>query len=176
MNAKRSVPVLVADDSPDDYGLLELAFQRTGYPCNLKYVRSGNEALRYLRGEGVFSNRAIHPFPKFIITDLKMTDGDGMQLLQELRGDKNLCILPAIVLSGSGDDDDVKKCMLLGAVGYFVKRHALSETTHLAKAIYEFMELAEHPRRSVNGKLLPTESKGKLGERYDDLACAPKVA
>lgn len=155
--------ILIVDDCGDDRHLMELAFVKLGFPLIIRCVHSGNEALRYLRGEGSYSKRDLNPIPKYIITDLKMPDGDGFQLLSELKQNPHWRAIPTIIMSSSQDADDVKKAFLLGANGMFVKRQAFGELVHLIQTLQEYWDLSEMPEKDQGGRLLPTESKGKLG-------------
>ena len=105
---RENLNVLVVEDSLNDQLLLQCAFEHCAEPgLFVRFARSGKEAIQYLNGEGRFRDRSAYPFPSFLITDLKMADGDGFSVLKHLQKTPHLCIFPTIVLSGSADDDDV---------------------------------------------------------------------
>jgi CheY-like chemotaxis protein len=174
---ERLLNILIVDDDPDARELLLLAFRRIGVSSNVRCVNSGNEAVAYLRGDGRFSDRKQFPYPSLLITDLKMPEGDGFTLLEQLRSTPRYRIVPTIVMSASSDADDVRKSYMLGASSYFVKPARFEALERLLKLLYDLWLLAELPAVDVTGKQLDTSSAGKLGERFpQDLEPAEDVS
>jgi CheY-like chemotaxis protein len=156
---------LVVDDRPEDQMLIVRALQNF-FTHPIHCVNGGNEALRYLNGEGRFADRSQFPFPTTIMTDLKMNDGDGFELLQNLKHNPLWAIIPTIVLSGSNDPDDIKTAYALGASCYLTKPQGHSELKGLMGKLVDFWKECEVPEIDVSGRMLKTESAGKLGERF----------
>jgi CheY-like chemotaxis protein len=176
---ERLLNILLVDDDVDARDLLLLAFKRIGIASRVSCVNSGNEAVAYLRGEGAFSDRERFAYPSLLITDLKMADGDGFRLLEQLRTMPRYRIVPTIVMSASSDADDVRKSYMLGATSYFVKPTGFEALERLLKLLYEVWLLAELPEVDATGRQLDTIGEGKLGERIpndvepsDDVAAA----
>jgi CheY-like chemotaxis protein len=162
----RTRTILYADDSVEDRELLTNAAARGITPVRVACVESGAEAIRYLMGEGEYVDRGAHPFPTLIITDLKMPNGDGFSVLEFLRHNPAWSVVPRIVYSGSNDNDDVKKAFMLGASAYHVKGiNGHSIQTRLAE-IVAYWGTSEVPPIDTHGRLLMTDSRGKLGERF----------
>jgi CheY-like chemotaxis protein len=162
---QRLLNILLVDDDPDARDLLLLAFKRIGIASRAFCVNSGNEAVAYLRGEGAFSDRERYAYPSLLITDLKMADGDGFRLLEQLRTTPRYRVVPTIVMSASSDADDIRKSYMLGATSYFVKPTGFEALERLLKLLYEVWLLAELPAVDATGRQLDTNGKGKLGER-----------
>ncbi|MBZ4672917.1 MAG: hypothetical protein JG762_1147 [Deferribacteraceae bacterium] len=55
-----------------------------------------------------------------IITDIEMPEMDGISLLKEVRSGNK--VVPVIILSSKGDENDIKLALKNGANGYFVKK------------------------------------------------------
>ena len=70
--------ILVAEDDPDDRFFIERAIKANGVPAEIRLVSCGQEAIAYLKGEGEFADRALYQYPSFLLTDLKMSSGDGL--------------------------------------------------------------------------------------------------
>ena len=138
--------VLVVDDNTYDRMFTANALQALDTNCSIQLVSSGNEAIAYLKGEGRFSDRKKFQFPGYIITDLKMDDGDGLDVLNFLRTHPEKCVVPVVVLSGSGDADDVRQAYVLGASGFLVKPHEPEELRSLLKKLYDFFSECEVPQ------------------------------
>lgn len=166
MADKRLLNILIVDDDLDAQELLALSFERLGVSSRVSCVGSGNEAVAYVTGQGEFSDRKRFPYPSLLITDLKMPDGDGFSLLEQLKSTPQHRVLPTVVMSASSDADDVKKSYMLGASNYFVKPAEFNALERLIKLLYEIWLLAEIPAVDSSGKQLNTDSVGKLGERF----------
>ena len=78
----KTAAILIVDDSFDDQMFIIRAFRLINIPNPVQSVNSGNEAIRYLNGEGKYADRKQFPYPTFILSDLKMPDGDGLTLLE----------------------------------------------------------------------------------------------
>jgi CheY-like chemotaxis protein len=158
--------ILIADDEPNDRQMLELALETAGISEPVQFVPNGIEAIRYLAGEREYADRSQFAFPGFLITDLKMPQGSGFVLLEFLRRNPQLCIVPTLIFSASTDPDDVCKAYLLGAHAYLKKPTAFTDLVRLMKLFYEFWSECELPEVDSQGHVLPIQSLGKLGEAY----------
>lgn len=66
------VRLRLAEDSAGDYFFVQPAFSRLPESPQLYRVADGDEAVSYLQGRGMFSDRARYPFPHVMILDLNM--------------------------------------------------------------------------------------------------------
>jgi CheY-like chemotaxis protein len=158
--------ILIVDDDPNDLLLIQAAFRASGVTSSIQTVNSGDEAIAYLAGEGKFADRSIYGHPDFVITDLKMPDGDGFSVLQHFKRNPDWAVIPTVVLSGSQDNDDIKKAYLLGASAYHVKPSSSAMLRTLVKAMHQYWLMCEVPEVDRTGKHLPTSGAHKLGERF----------
>src|SRR5512140_3179142 len=99
--------LLIVDDDDDARFLAQHTFQRLGSKYKIQLAASGDEAIAYLKGEGKFADRTKFEFPAYILTDLKMEPGDGFHLLQFIKDNPALSIIPVVMLSSSEDHDDI---------------------------------------------------------------------
>ena len=113
--------ILLAEDSADDALLMRLAFQKTDLSNPLAIVRDGQDAIDYLRGDGPYADRQMHPFPGLLLLDLKMPRMNGFDVLAWLRRHPELDGLSVVVVSTSALESDIQKAMDLGAHEYRVK-------------------------------------------------------
>ena len=164
-NAKFTI--LVVDDDENDQILIQRAFQDLGVKATIQLARNGAEAIAYMMGEGKFSDREKFAYPSFIMTDLKMPMADGFAVLEFLKSNPMWRIIPAVVLSASPELDDIKKSYMLGASSYHLKPGNADGLRNLIKLLYLYWMACEIPQVDSTGKQLPTDSVGKLGERFD---------
>jgi CheY-like chemotaxis protein len=128
-------PVLAAEDEESDAMILRLAFQKLRSLHPLILVRDGQEAVDYLSGKGDLSDRSVYPLPALIVVDLKMPRMNGTDVLGWLAMRPEFKDIPAVVLSSSGDESDIRKARQLGARGYFVKPHAFDDLKNILRQI-----------------------------------------
>ena len=128
-------PVLLVEDSPADVALVQRAFRRGGCMGQLHVVRDGDAAVRYLGGDGEFSDRARHPLPRLVLLDLKLPRRSGLEVLQWLRGQPGLGRVPVLVLTSSRESVDVARAYDLGANGYLLKPVVFDDLLELARTL-----------------------------------------
>lgn len=158
--------ILIVEDDPNDQLLIQQAFRANGVTGALSVVADGVEAIAYLKGEGQYADREKFPYPTFIMTDLKMPRSDGFNVLEHLKGNPEWAIIPTVVFTASGDLDDIKKSYMLGASSYHIKPNNYPQLREQLKVLHDYWMTCEVPEIDITGKRLITESKGKLGERY----------
>lgn len=164
---KRShTTILVVDDEPDDLFLIRAAFRAAAVSSRVLTLGSGDEAVACLKGEGIYADRALYPYPDFILTDLKMPGLDGFGLLQYLKQNPESATIPTVVLSGSSDNDDILRAHLLGANSYHVKPSDAEALRTLVRVLHDYWMLCEAPAVGADGRRLETSSRHKLGERF----------
>jgi len=91
-------------------------------------ARDGYEAMDKIRADK----------PLLILLDLLLPKKDGFEVLEEIKKNPDLKLIPVIVLSSLGGDADLKRALALGADDYFVKsQHPITEVIEKVK---EYME------------------------------------
>jgi CheY-like chemotaxis protein len=158
--------ILVVDDDANDLVLIEGSFRAVGVTDPIHTVNGGKEAIAYMMGEGKYSDRSVYAYPTFITIDLKMPGRDGFAVLEYLKKHPAWAIIPTVILTSSRDLDDIKKAYMLGASSYHVKPNSLGELRQQLKVLHDYWMTCEVPQVDSTGHQLPTDSKGKLGERF----------
>ena len=162
----KNITILAIDDSSSDQELITHAFRKNGVTCPINWVCCGDDAISYLKGEGQFSDRSRFAYPSFVMTDLKMPNGDGFSVLQHLRSKPEWAVIPVVVFSASADLDDIKRAYMLGAGSYIVKPTEYDKLRECLRIFYDYWMLCEIPEMDSTGKRLKTDSSGKLGARF----------
>src|SRR5436190_21083311 len=106
---KYHATILVVEGDADERMFMERAFRKLGIDSPIQLVSSGDEAIAYMKGEGRYADRKQYAYPSFILTDLKMSHGDGFAVLAFLKRNPDWAIIPTVVLSGSASPEEIKK-------------------------------------------------------------------
>ncbi|MFO1498062.1 MAG: response regulator [Verrucomicrobiota bacterium] len=150
--------ILLVDDNPHDVVLLRLAFRRVGIIDPIKLVKDGADAVRYLKGEGVFADRHAFPAPTLMLLDLNMPQTSGFEVLRWVREQPAFRTLAVIVMSGSKETADVQRAYGLGADSYLVKPTRFSDLLKITQSLKSYYAMTEEGASKLRGSPL-----GSLG-------------
>ena len=114
------VIVLVEDNAADEELTLR-AFRKSNIVNRVVVVRDGAEALDYFFERGAHASRPADEIAQVVLLDLKLPKVDGIGVLRALRADPRTRLLPVVVLTSSGEDQDLVRCYGLGANSYVRK-------------------------------------------------------
>jgi CheY-like chemotaxis protein len=132
-------PVLLAEDEDDDVFLIRRALQETHVQNPLQVVRNGEDAIKYLAGEGQFADRTAHPFPALLLLDLKMPVKDGLQVLRWLNQHPEIPRkLPVVVLSSNELPEETQMAYAMDIQSCIVKPLTYSELRERIRILKEY--------------------------------------
>lgn len=117
----KSKIILLVEDNPDDEELTLLALKESNILNEVVVARDGVEALDYLFAAGRYENRDPRRSPQLVLLDLKLPKLDGLEVLRRLRADPRTELLPVVILTSSGEQEDVIASYRSGANGYVRK-------------------------------------------------------
>jgi CheY-like chemotaxis protein len=132
---KQNSVILLVENDKDYIYLLEQAFRKAEIRNPLKIARYGNEAILYLRGVGIYSDRRNYPLPALIILDLTNPDGSAMALLGWIRENPDFAHVPILTVAGLNQEKEVQHAFDRGANAFLVKRENLSELTQAINSL-----------------------------------------
>lgn len=132
--------ILLAEDDPNDVEMTVNALNSKNLVNEICVVRDGVEALDYLYHKGPFSKRAGGN-PIVILLDLKMPKIDGIEVLRKIKSDKDLQMIPVVILTSSSESSDLETCYQLGANAYVVKPVRFADFVEAVKQIEIFWAL-----------------------------------
>lgn len=142
---KKTLVILMADDDADDRLLAQEAMHESRVLNELHFVEDGVQLLSYLRGDGVFGDRTLHPMPGLILLDLNMPKMDGREALAEIKADYRLRRIPIVILTTSKAEEDKVRGYDLGAASYITKPVTFDALVELMRTLgkywVEFVEL-----------------------------------
>jgi two-component system CheB/CheR fusion protein len=112
--------VLLVEDSPDVLYVLQLELEGLGYQ-----IDAAPDAAAAL-------DTAVRVRPDIIISDLGLPGIDGFEFIRRVRGIPDLASVPAIALTGSTSDRNVRQALSFGFTAHVVKPVEIAD---LAKRI-----------------------------------------
>lgn len=140
--------ILLMDESHDNALLLSTVFDRAGLGQPLRFARDGDQAIAYLRGDGVHADRTRFPVPAALLLDLQPSDATGLTVLAWVNQQPLLRSLRIYVLSGSNRPEDIAQAYALGASAYLLKPGDPAAMTCLAKALISWLKVCHFPLRT----------------------------
>jgi DNA-binding response OmpR family regulator len=131
---KSDLPILLVEDDENDVFFFERALKHAEFLNSLRTVRDGREAIAYLSGTGLFSDRDRSPLPCLVVLDLNLPHKHGLEVLQWIRAAAPDPHVPVIVLTSSTSDLDIHAAYKLGANSYLTKPSRPDELVQLVRA------------------------------------------
>ena len=129
------IQILLVEDNQGDARLAVEALKESKVVNTLYHVEDGVQAMRFLRRQGEYVGM---PQPDLILLDLNLPRRDGREVLEEIKGDPELRIIPVVVLTTSAAERDLVKTYHLHANAYIVKPIDLDRFIEIVHAIEGF--------------------------------------
>ena len=136
--------ILLVEDDPNDVELTLTALEEYKLVNEVVVARDGEEALDYLYRRGGFERRA-NGNPAVLLLDLKLPKVDGSEVLQQVRADEKLKMIPVVVLTSSHEERDLVASYRLGVNAYVVKPVDFHEFVNAVKDLGGFWALINEP-------------------------------
>ncbi len=119
MEASTHELLLVAEDSDEDYEVLEYIMQKLDVTTPIHRCEDGEAVIEFLQMEQPISAQA--PKPAVILLDLNLPGVDGRQVLTRIKQSETFQTIPVVVLTTSMNPSDIDFCYRQGANGYLIK-------------------------------------------------------
>jgi len=136
--------ILLVEDDPKDEELTLTALDEYNLANEVVVACDGQEALDYLHRRAQFSTRSQEN-PAAILLDLKLPKVDGLQVLQQIKSDEVLKMVPVIVLTSSHQEKDIMRSYKLGVNAYVVKPVDFHEFVNAVKELGAFWAVINEP-------------------------------
>jgi two-component system response regulator PilR (NtrC family) len=134
--------VLVVDDEPDIRELLELTLVRMGLEvASVGTIAEAKERLKQERYD-------------LCLTDMRLTDGEGLDLVRHIAG--QAADVPVAVITAYGSAENAVAALKAGAFDYVSKPVGLEQLRALVRAALSLPDRGEAPARDkhLHGRLL----------------------
>jgi DNA-binding response OmpR family regulator len=136
--------ILLVEDDPKDIELTLDALEEYNLANEVVVARDGAAALDYLYCRGDFKTRSGEN-PAVMLLDLKLPKVNGLEVLQQVKSDENLKMIPVVVLTSSHEERDMVASYKLGVNAYVVKPVDFHEFVNAIKELGIFWAVINEP-------------------------------
>lgn len=136
MNTKN--PILIIDDEPDVFDVLEGILFKEGHQLN--YAPNGVEAIKFLESS----------LPDLIILDLMIPDCDGIEICRQIKQVPEWEHIPIIIITALNSKETLAQCLDAGADDFIAKPVSSVEVRARVRAMlrlkkqYDQLEKSNH--------------------------------
>jgi CheY-like chemotaxis protein len=113
--------VLLVEDSEEDYEMFIRVVKKTDLQFELNRCETGEDAIIFLKHQSIYQDKEKFQKPSLILLDLNLPGIDGKKVLEEIKLDANLQLIPVVIFSTSSNPKDIEECYQKGANGYVIK-------------------------------------------------------
>lgn len=131
----KPIEILLVEDNPGDIRLAREALNECKVRNNLHVVEDGVEAMMFLRRQEGYAGAAR---PDVIILDLNLPRKDGREVLEEIKADSDLRLIPVVILTTSKAEEDILRSYSLHANCYITKPMDLTQFYKVVRSIEDF--------------------------------------
>jgi len=129
MEEKEPVKIILAEDDKDDQEFFMDALDAANILSEVTTVENGEELLSTLRDPD-------EPNPDIVFIDINMPVKGGKEALAEIKSDKELKDIPAVMLSTSSHPRDIEETFNKGANLYVQKPSSFSGFILVLKKVF----------------------------------------
>ena len=140
------ISILLVEDNEDDIEITTIAFEEARIHNNLYVVKNGQDAWDYLNSQGEYADKEKYPMPDLMLIDINMPKMGGFELLEKMKADEKLKLIPAVMLTSSKNEEDVARSYSNGAAAYIPKPLGHKEFLKLVDAFNFFWQIVKLPR------------------------------
>jgi CheY-like chemotaxis protein len=131
-------PLLIAEDSDEDFEVVQLLMQQMAVKNPIYRCTNGDKVLDLLYKEGGWGDFGNPPRPSVILLDLNLPGTDGRDVLEQLKQDQKLREIPIVVFTTSSNPKDIEFCYQKGANGYLIKPVDSEELERTVQAFVDY--------------------------------------
>ncbi len=131
-------PILIIDDDDVDVMTIRRALKELHVSNPVNRAQHGEAALAHLRD-------AASERPCIILLDLNMPIMNGLEFLQNIKGDPEFKSIPVIMLTTSDEQKDKFRSFDLGVAGYMTKPVDYRQFVEMIRSIDMYWAISDMP-------------------------------
>lgn len=136
--------ILLVEDDPKDVELTLTALDEYNLANEVVVAPDGEQALDYLYCRANYVQRAREN-PAVLLLDLKLPKISGVEVLEQIKADEQLKMIPVVVLTSSREEKDMLVTYELGVNAYVVKPVDFHEFVNAIKKLGVFWAVINEP-------------------------------
>jgi len=153
--------ILVVEDEPAQLELLCYNLEKANY--NVLRAENGEDALMLVEEEA----------PDLILLDWMLPDLSGLKVCRNIKGNKNTCDIPIMMLTARGEEDDRIRGLDTGADDYVVKPYSINELLARVRAVLRRLRPGSVVERLEHGVVAVDTAKHRVTVRGVDVNLGP---
>jgi CheY-like chemotaxis protein len=136
-------PLLIAEDSDEDFEILELLMQQMQVRNPIHRCTNGDKVLDFVyrdanRFQADADEASVVKLPSVILLDLNLPGTDGREVLEQLKQDQSFKEIPIVIFTTSSNPRDIEFCYQNGANGYLIKPVDSEELERTVQAFVDY--------------------------------------
>jgi DNA-binding response OmpR family regulator len=136
--------ILLVEDDPKDVELTLTGLAEYNLANEVVVARDGEEALDYLFRRGNHETRP-NGNPAVMLLDLKLPKVNGFEVLEQVRANEDLKMIPIVVLTSSHEERDLVASYKLGVNAYVVKPVDFHQFVNAVRELGVFWAVINQP-------------------------------
>lgn len=129
-------PLLIVEDSDEDYLVLERLMQKMAVKHPICRCIDGDEALDFIFREGAYEQDTARP--AVVLLDLNLPGTDGREVLETVKSNHAVTDIPIVIFTSSHNPKDLEFCYHKGANGYLIKPMGLEKLSDTVQAFVDY--------------------------------------
>lgn len=135
--------ILMIDDDRGDARITQEALRSSSLRSTLHVAHDGPSGLAFLRKQGDHTDA---PTPGLVLLDLNMPGMDGLEVLQAMRSDERLRLMPVVMLTTSDSEKDIVRAYAERVNCFITKPATFEDFVHVIHELEAFwMNLVQRP-------------------------------
>jgi CheY-like chemotaxis protein len=130
--------LLVIEDSSEDFEAFQRYARQAALEIPLRRCWDGDQALDYLYQTGRYTDPRSAPRPGLILLDLNLPGTDGREVLQQIKQDPTLKLIPVVIFTTSNNPKDIEACYRQGVNSYIVKPMDFDRLKHSIHRLIDY--------------------------------------
>lgn len=142
---RKEFSILLVEDDPIDIMSVKRAFEHNNVTNPLYVANNGEEGLKILQDQRDSTIKDSAYKISLILLDLKMPRMGGLEMLNIIKKDPDLRMIPVVILTTSDDEQDIQTSFINGAAGYLTKPVTFDKFVQAIKIFNLYWTLSELP-------------------------------
>lgn len=142
----QEIHIMLVEDSEGDVVLTLEAFKEAKIKNKVTVAKDGEQALDMLYQAGEYKDMNL---PDLILLDINLPKIDGREVLHKIKNHDNLKTIPVVMLTTSGDEQDILYSYNNHASCYILKPVSIDKFMEVVRSIEDFwLTVVTYPAKS----------------------------